>query len=270
MKRLLLGTAGASMILAVLMLEAADRSAIGDGPRFTADGQLISPKNYREWVYLSSGLGMTYGPATDAARNSNPMFDNVFVNRGAYRSFLETGKWPDKTMFVLEVRASESKSSINNGGHYQSGTVTIEAEVKDEKRFPGKWAFFGLGGTASQAKMIPVSASCYSCHAEHGAVDNTFVQFYPTLLEVAKIKGTLTAKAAASHAVPNAKAATAEAIAEERVIDVVCNMPVDPRTATKTEYQGKTYYFCQQDCKDSFETSPGSYAAARLGSATRK
>jgi YHS domain-containing protein len=262
MKRLLLVVAGTSLILAVLMLEAADRPATDDGPQFTGDGRLIRPKNYREWIYLSSGLGMTYGPAAEAARDNNPTFDNVFVNPAAYRSFLETGKWPDKTIFVLEVRASESKGSINNGGHYQSGMVTIEAEVKDEKRFPGKWAFFGLGRTASEAKMIPLRASCYSCHSEHGAVDNTFVQFYPTLFEVAKTKGTLVVRAM------SAKAAPAETAAEERVVDVVCNMPVDPKTALKTEYQGKKYYFCQQECKNNFEASPGSYAAAKPGTTT--
>jgi hypothetical protein len=32
-------------------------------------------------------------------------------------------------------------------------------------------------------------------------------------------------------------------------------MPVDPKTALKTEYQGKTYYFCQPDCKNNFEGS---------------
>jgi hypothetical protein len=38
--------------------------------------------------------------------------------------------------------------------------------------------------------MLPRSADCYSCHLEHGAVDNTFVQFYPVLMEIAKGKGT--------------------------------------------------------------------------------
>jgi hypothetical protein len=41
--------------------------------------------------------------------------------------------------------------------------------------------------------MIPTTADCYSCHAAHGAVDTTFVQFYPTLLPIAKSKGTLSA-----------------------------------------------------------------------------
>jgi hypothetical protein len=41
--------------------------------------------------------------------------------------------------------------------------------------------------------MFPTEAACYSCHAQHAAVDTTFVQFYPTLLPIAKAKGTLSA-----------------------------------------------------------------------------
>jgi len=52
--------------------------------------------------------------------------------------------------------------------------------VKDSARFPGGWAFFAFGN-GTTAKIIPLSRDCYSCHAEHGAVDTTFVQFYPTL-----------------------------------------------------------------------------------------
>jgi hypothetical protein len=65
--------------------------------------------------------------------------------------------------------------------------------VKDEARFPGKWAFFPFDGDSKTAKMIPQSEDCYSCHAAHGAVDTTFVQFYPTLLPVAKNMRTLSA-----------------------------------------------------------------------------
>ena len=165
-------------------------AASAQKPEFSGKGELQLPANYREWVYLSSGLGMTYGPAAQD-REREPRFDNVFVNPAAYRSFLETGKWPDKTMLVLEIRSSESKGSINNAGHYQNDLVAIECEVKDSARFPGNgWAFFGFGKSSS-AKMIPRSEDCYACHSKNGAVDNTFVQFYPTLLPVAKAKGTL-------------------------------------------------------------------------------
>jgi hypothetical protein len=157
-------------------------------PRFGTDNELMRPENYREWIYLSSGLGMSYGPG--ASNNPNPPFDNVFVTPSAYRSFLQTGTWPDKTMFVLELRGSASEGSINRGGRFQGQIVGVEVEVKDEARFPGKWAFYNFGRGAASAKPLPTTASCYSCHAQNGAVDNTFVQFYPTLVDIAKQKGT--------------------------------------------------------------------------------
>jgi hypothetical protein len=162
-----------------------------DTPQFNEKNELTVPNDYREWIYLSSGLGMTYGPIREANTNSSPMFDNVFVAPSAYRAFRATGRWPEKTMFVLEARGSASKGSINNGGHYQTDRMGFEIEVKDSARFPGNgWAFFQPEGKT--AKMIPRTASCYTCHPANGAVDNTFVQFYPTLLPVAKEKGTLT------------------------------------------------------------------------------
>ena len=160
-------------------------------PRYTANDELVMPENYREWVWLSSGLGMTYGPNASESTAANPMFDNVFVTPEAYRAFLQTGSWPDKTMFVLELRASHTEGSINKGGRFQGDVRAIEVEVKDESRFAGKWAFFDFRGNRSPVKSLPQTATCYSCHSQNGAVDNTFVQFYPTLIEVARQKGTL-------------------------------------------------------------------------------
>jgi Cytochrome P460 len=154
---------------------------------YTKDGRLVPPARYREWIFVTSGFGMNYGPK---ASMDHEMFDNVFVNPEVYRSFLETGTWPDKTVLVLELRGAKGKGSINKNGHYQDTELMgVEAHVKDESRFPGKWAFFDIdndGGT-----LLPQSASCYSCHAEHAAVDTTFVQFYPTLLPTAQKKATL-------------------------------------------------------------------------------
>jgi hypothetical protein len=70
--------------------------------------------------------------------------------------------------------------------------MAVEVHVKDEARFPVKWAFFGFG-VGKTATMIPTSTDCYSCHSSHAAVDTTFVQFYPTLLPIATSKGTLSA-----------------------------------------------------------------------------
>jgi hypothetical protein len=156
-------------------------------PRYAADGQLTLPGDYREWVFLSSGLGMTYQAMPG---HEEPAFTNVFVNPAAYRSFLATGKWPDKTMLILEVRASATKGSINKGGSYQSDILAIESDVKDTAKFPGSgWAFFAFGKSTT-GKLLPQTADCYACHRDHAAVDNTFVQFYPALIDIAKQKGT--------------------------------------------------------------------------------
>ena len=177
------------ILLLSLALFGAVAQTASDGPQFTANGELMLPKNYREWVFLSSGLGMTYGPEAQADQ-SNPRFDNVFVTPSSYRAFVETGRWPDKTMFMLEVRRSVQKGSINNGGRFQSEVVALEVALKDEKRFPQKWGYFGFG-KEDKAAARPSSSTCNTCHGQNAAVENTFVQFYPTLLEIATKKGTL-------------------------------------------------------------------------------
>jgi len=180
----------AATVLFSLMALNQTATAPSGGPEYTSDGELKLPENYRDWVYLSTGFDMSYSPA--ASQMDHHMFDNVFVNPEAYKSFLEKGTWPDKTMLALEVRGAESKGSINQKGNFQAERMGIEVHVKDEARFPGKWAFFGFDDSKT-AKMVPTEAACYSCHADHAAVDTTFVQFYPTLLPIAKSKGTVSA-----------------------------------------------------------------------------
>jgi len=185
------------LLLAVIVLfssfafNQSEKKAVS-GPEYTGDGQLKLPEHYREWVYLSTGFDMSYSAGAQGA--DHHMFDNVFVNPEAYAAFLQSGTWPDKTMLALEVRGAQGKGSINQRGNYQGEErMGMEVHIRDEARFPGKWAFFGFGDSKT-GTLIPQSADCYSCHAAHGAVDTTFVQFYPTLLPLARSKGTLSAE----------------------------------------------------------------------------
>ena len=152
------------------------------------DGKLQLPADYREWIYLSTGMDMSY-----SARGmpGHHMFDNVFVNPEAYRVFKETGTWPDKTMMVLEARGARDKGSINQRGLFQdTDLMGVEVHVKDSARFDGGWAFFTFDDD-KPAREVDHSVDCYACHRAHAAVDTTFVQFYPTLLPIAKAAGTL-------------------------------------------------------------------------------
>ena len=118
--------------------------------------KLVRPEGYREWIYLSSGLGMNYNPTVGGPDR----FTNVFVPQWAYHAFLSSGKWPDKTIFVLEDRTAESKGSINKSGHFQTALVNLAAEVKDEKRFPDRYAYFNFSGDAKTAEALP-KAQCW-------------------------------------------------------------------------------------------------------------
>lgn len=194
--RRVLAAIGISVVLAGLGLNStpvssAD-SAIDDGAHYDADGKLVRPENYRQWVNIGTGIGMAYGPLRDKP-GASPSFTNVFVNPSSYRAFLASGAWPERTMFVLEVRRSVAvnNSSTGNNGRFQGEVVGVEAEVKDAQRFEKGWGFFALGMKDSAGEQIPTTAACYSCHATNAAVENTFVQFYPVLRDVAKEHGTL-------------------------------------------------------------------------------
>jgi|SRR5579859_567523 len=158
---------------------------------FTADGKLQFPKDYRTWIYLSTGLDMSYSERTGDV--SQHVFDNVFVNPAAYAAFQRTGAWPDKTIFVLEVRRGVSRGSINKAGVYQTEVASVEAHVKDTARFKSGWAFFPLD-RAGPVQALPQTSGCNVCHEQHAAVDTTFVQFYPSLLPKAQEMKTLSAK----------------------------------------------------------------------------
>jgi len=157
-------------------------------PTYTPGGDLIPPADYREWVFLSSGLDMSYSEGGTGMDHS--MFDNVFVDQASWAAFKQTGHWPDKTMMVLETRVADSHGSINKHGQYQTENLMgVEVHVRDEARFKGGWGFFRLDGSAP-AKLVPYDADCYACHQAHGAVDTTFTQFYPTARPIAVKAGT--------------------------------------------------------------------------------
>jgi hypothetical protein len=173
-----------------LTLALAQMSAAADLLQYTADDQLRVPDDYRSWIFLTSSLDLNYDQPVPGAATSRSLLDNVFVNPSAYAEFVKTGTWPDRTVLIKENRLAASAGTISKSGKFQSGIVSMELHDKDEARFPGKWAFFVTEGK-KPAQYVAPGAACYSCHAEHGAVDSTFVQFYPTLLQIAAGKGTL-------------------------------------------------------------------------------
>lgn len=175
------------LICAIVLATAAAQAA--EAPDYTTDNRMKVPTDYRQWVFLTSSLDLDYSSAVTPGPRAMHMLDNVFVNPEAFKVFSLTGTWPDKTIMVKENRNAESAGTLSKSGRFQTDVMSIEIHVKDAARFPGQWAFFELDGKAP-GELLPQSASCYSCHQAHAAVDTTFVQFYPTLIGIARDKGT--------------------------------------------------------------------------------
>lgn len=67
---------------------------------------------------------------------------------------------------------------------------------------------------------------------------------------------------------PNSNAVYAQAFAQDddHLSCPVCRMAVDPASAPKSVFRGKSYYFCSQAHKQEFDAAPGKFVDAANGS----
>ena len=149
-------------------------------PAYQANGELVIPKGYRQWQFVGSNMGIGYDPSIKKGT-----FKNIYIQPQAFKAFKATGKFPDKTVLVMEIYSAGEKASPAKTGNFEDKFIGIEAAVKDEAKFPKeKWAYYNFigqdGGELKAAKAFPKEA-CWNCHNEHAKTDNVFVQFYPTL-----------------------------------------------------------------------------------------
>lgn len=106
----------------VFAVAVAGQSAPADGPRYMNGTDLVRPLDYREWPFLGSGLGLTY-EGEGGTPAGPPAFTNTFVNPSAYCAFMQTGRWPDGTVLVLEFRRSQTGTPPNTTGRFQGELV---------------------------------------------------------------------------------------------------------------------------------------------------
>ena len=154
-------------------------------PGYNAQGELLRPAGYERWAFAGASIGLGYseGAKSAATESESPgVFHNVYLQPEAFEEYARTGRFPEKTMFILALHEPRQRESINKRGYFEGGLVALEAGVKDHERFKEGWAYFdfGKGGLEASARAMPPE-SCHACHAEHGADDNVFVQFYPPL-----------------------------------------------------------------------------------------
>lgn len=190
-RSLLITFSSAALAAALLILTASrtvTEAAPPARPAYTSGGELVVPADYRSWIFLTSNINMGYPSEGTPPANMPTMFGNVFVDPEAYRSFVATGTWPDKTILMIENRGSGHTTALNPNSRFQTDLHGLEFHVKDSAH--GGWTFYAARPGSASASPFATSRSCYACHEKNGAVDTTFVQYYPTLVDIAKKKGT--------------------------------------------------------------------------------
>lgn len=149
-------------------------------PQFDSTGALLRPKNFDHWLFVGSNIGMSY----DSGEAKGPgEFHNIYMQPEAFDAYKSTGKFPERTTFLLVVYQPAQKASINKSGYFEGQMTGLAVSVKDSLRFKEGWAYFEFGDSgdlAETAKALP-APMCFSCHDQHADDDHVFVQFHPVL-----------------------------------------------------------------------------------------
>src|SRR5262249_53575306 len=77
-------------------------------PEYNEKGELLAPRGFRAWVFAGADNSPEYRDGLpESTRRERPRpekrakpgsFHNIYINPEAYRTFLETGKFPDPTI----------------------------------------------------------------------------------------------------------------------------------------------------------------------------
>lgn len=150
-------------------------------PRYDSARALIRPKDYETWVFVGSSTGLTYEGGSQSSGAGE--FHDVYMRPESYREYARTGKFPEKTVLVLALYPPNEKVSPAKGGYFEGDLDGMAVAVKDHDHFAEGWAYFNFGHVPALKKTATANPkeNCYSCHNQHAADDNVFVQFYPIL-----------------------------------------------------------------------------------------
>mgnify|MGYP001546890648 FL=1 len=161
-------------------------------PQWTEQGELLQPKDFREWVFIGAPLtphGLNNGKA------NFPEFHNVYVPPAAFKAYRATGEWPEGTMILKELQLTSGTPEFKDGSHFEPsgrgyfpGAVNgVDVMVKDSKRFAKSknWGFFNFNHSAPpylKAASERSIAECAGCHIANAHEDMVYVNLYKPIL----------------------------------------------------------------------------------------
>ena len=162
-----------------------DLQAGGAAATFDGKGNLLQPKDYREWIHVGT-------PVTPNELNPPeagfPEFHNVYIDPASWKHYKQTGKFRDGTILIKELTSVGAKEASSGKGYFMGDFIGLEATVKDARRFaeePGNWGYFTFSHEPPPypaTAKLQATANCNgACHEKLAAEDWVFTQHYPVL-----------------------------------------------------------------------------------------
>ena len=161
---------------------------------YNDNGELLRPVGYEKWPVVGTSIGLGYEDGDKTDPNNPGMFHNVYLQPEAFDHFVETGEFPEQTVFIVtnlpsrSTKKDQEKADVLRNGFFAASTVGLEVAIKDTQRFPDGWAYYMFHDQPGKPKAKDRAAEkpfarkdCFNCHAEHGAIDHVFTQYYSVL-----------------------------------------------------------------------------------------
>ena len=185
-----------ALVSAVLILLMGAAVAVADDSEkyeaeFTADGELIRPSGWREWVFVGSPLTPN---SLNGGTAAFPEFHSVYIDPDSWAHWKETGEFREGTMLAKELTLVGATAATSGIGFFNGDLQGFEIAHKDSSRYSkdtGGWAYYSFGHKpepyADTTAAMP-TAACAACHTAAAADDMVFTQYYP-ILKAAKDAG---------------------------------------------------------------------------------
>ncbi len=168
---------------------------------FNADGEMIRPARWREWIFVGSPLTPNDQNGGEAAF---PEFHSVYIDPESWAHWKETGTFREGTMLAKELTLVGTTAATSGIGFFNGDLQGFEIAHKDSSKYSegtGGWAYYTFGhkpepyddSTAAQP-----AAACAVCHTAAAGDDMVFTQYYP-ILRAAKDTGDAGAGVGGEH-----------------------------------------------------------------------
>jgi len=183
----------AALFLIPLLALAAGEKQGTFSPYVDGSGSITPPKDFRiAWVHLGTWVATSKAqiPGAESVKTTpGAGLHDVYTRPESVKAYLKTGRWPDGTVIVKEVRAINWDDLPTGHVMFAGDRAECFVMVKDAKgRFKGNphwgdgwgWALF-RSADPNKNVSTDYKTDCMGCHEVAKDTDRVFGNGYPTL-----------------------------------------------------------------------------------------